>query len=644
MKTFYHTTAVKESATVRNMESLKETVNRAPLSPGVYLMKNASGRILYVGKAKSLRKRLRQYVGGRGTRDPKVRAMMSHVRHIEYVLTDSEMEALVLELNFIKAERPPYNIMLRDDKSYPYIKVTLGEAWPRVVKTRRVKKDGARYFGPYPNADYVNRMVDLINDSFPIKKCARNLDRPGQRPCLNYHIGRCVGPCGKQTDPEAYREMVDSIIGILEGRSQKLLEALTQDMERLAAKKAYEKAAKVRDRIRAVAYIQEQQKVVFEKPVDQDYVAMAKEGEMACFEVFAVREGRLVGKDSHLVADALDRPREVLLGEFLKQYYIRSIHVPKELLVGFQPEEGVMIEHWLSEKREGKTRIHVPKRGPKRRLFELAEKNAREGLEKSREKRAEKKERNGRLEDKLKAALGLDRPLRRLEAYDISNLSGVYSVGSMVVFEGTEALKRAYRRFRIRTVDSGPDDYKSMQEILYRRLSKGIKEREKLRKSGFDLDEGKFSDLPDLLLVDGGLGHVRAAETVVAAFGLDLPVAGMKKNTRHETESLVHGGRDIPLREDPELFRFIARIQDETHRFALSYHKQLRGKALRASILDEIQGVGEKRKAALFRAFGSVDAIRDAGLEALAAVPGVDRRTARAIVEFFKEKGPSGDS
>jgi len=620
---------------VINVETLKTIANKAPLEPGVYLMKNSNGRIIYVGKAKSLKKRLKQYVNGGRTLEPKVKAMMGHVRDIEYIITDSEVEALVLELNFIKEEKPPYNIMLRDDKSYPYIKVTLDEEYPRVIKTRNVKKDGARYFGPYPNTGYVNLMVNLINDSFPIKKCAKKLGKEGQRPCLNYHINRCMGPCRKNADTDGYKDMIKSIIAIIEGRSEELLKELKSKMAEHAENMEFEKAAKKRDQIKAVDYIHENQKVIFEKPLDQDYIAMARKEEKVSFMIFYIREGRLVGKDNYIIEDLLETDGGEIIMMFISQYYSGSSYIPKEIVAKELPSDKQLLEKWLSDKRGGKTSFLCPKRGDKAKLLKMAEKNAIEILEKQAEKEKEKAAKRKLVAGKLKKALKMEGKIERIESYDISNISGVYSVGSMVVFEDSEPVKRAYRRFRIRTVDQA-DDYKSMQEILYRRFKNGLNEKEAIEKGDLHLG-GKFSDFPDMLLIDGGLGHVHAAAEVLEALGLDIPVIGMKKDAKHRTESLVYKEKTIEIKQDRELFKFISRIQDETHRFAIEYHKKLRSQALSKSVLDDIKGVGEKRKNALFKAFGTIDAIKEADAETLSKLKEIDRRTAEAIVDHFNK-------
>ncbi|PLX34392.1 MAG: excinuclease ABC subunit C, partial [Clostridiales bacterium] len=607
---------------------------KAPLEPGVYLMKNSNGRIIYVGKAKSLKKRLKQYVNG-GRVERKVKAMMGHVRDIEYIITDSEVEALVLELNFIKEEKPPYNIMLRDDKSYPYIKVTLDEEYPRVIKTRNVKKDGARYFGPYPNTGYVNLMVNLINDSFPIKKCAKKLGKEGQRPCLNYHINRCMGPCRKNADTDGYKDLIKSIIAIIEGRSEELLKELKSKMAEHAENMEFEKAAKKRDQIKAVDYIHENQKVIFEKPLDQDYIAMARKEEKVSFMIFYIREGRLVGKDNYIIEDLLETDGGEIIMMFISQYYSGSSYIPKEIVAKELPYDKELLEKWLSDKRGGKTSFLCPKRGDKAKLLKMAEKNAIEILEKQAEKEKEKAVKRKLVADKLKKALKMEGKIERIESYDISNISGVYSVGSMVVFEDSEPAKRAYRRFRIRTVDQA-DDYKSMQEILYRRFKNGLDEKDAIEKGDLRLG-GKFSDFPDLILIDGGLGHVHAVADVIEAFGLDIPVIGMKKDSKHRTESLVYKEKTIEIKQDRELLKFISRIQDETHRFAIEYHKKLRGQALSKSVLDDIKGVGEKRKNALFKAFGTIDAIKEADAETLSKLKEIDRRTAEAIVDYFNK-------
>jgi len=620
---------------VINVEKLKTIVNKAPLEPGVYLMKNSNGRIIYVGKAKLLKKRLKQYVNGGRILEPKVRAMMDHVSEIDYIITDSEVEALILELNLIKEEKPPYNIMLRDDKSYPYIKVTVNEEYPRVIKTRNVKKDGARYFGPYPSTGHVNLMVNLINDSFPIKKCSKKFGKEVRRPCLNYHINRCTGPCRKNVDIEVYNDLIKSIIAIIEGKSEDLLKELKLKMAEYAENMEFEKAAQKRDQIKAVNYIHENQKVIFEKALDQDYIAVARQEEKVSFMIFHIREGRLVGKDNYIIEDLLINDNGEILDMFISQYYAGLSYIPKEILATEIPSDRQLLEKWLSEKRGGKTSLLCPKRGEKAKLLKMAEKNAIEILLKQAENEKEKEGKRKRIAQKFQKTLEMEGEIERIESYDISNISGVYSVGSMVVFEGSEPAKRAYRRFRIRTVDRA-DDYKSMQEILYRRFKKGLNERYAIEKGELQLG-GKFSKFPDILLIDGGLGHVHAVEEVLEALELDIPVVGMKKNAKHKTDSLVFNDKTIEIKGDRELLKFISRIQDETHRFAIEYHKKLRGQALRKSVLDEIKGVGEKRKNALFKAFGTIDAIMEADVESLLALKEIDRRTAQAIVDYFNK-------
>lgn len=620
------------------MFEINEQLKKLPDQPGVYLMKDERGEIIYVGKAISLKNRVRQYFQSSKNHPPKVRAMVEHIREFEYIITDSEVEALMLESNLIKKHRPKYNVLLRDDKHYPYIKVTLGEKYPRVLKTRRVVKDGSRYFGPYIDGGAVNRTIEILKKFYPLRTCSKNLERPQDRPCLNYHIRQCLGPCTGEVDHGQYMKMIHEIILFLGGKQDELVKEITQKMEEAAAGMNFEKAAEYRDQILAIRSILEKQKVILTSDIDQDVIAMARGMDQVCVMVFFLRGGKLMGREHYMLTAGEDDGRGEIFSSFIKQFYAGTAFVPKEILLEEEPEDRELIEQWLSTKKGSRVRIKNPQKGEKKALLDMVHKNAVEILEQFSEKLIKERERSLGALDELARYLGLEKKPYRIEAFDVSNTQGVHSVASMVVFEGGKPKYSDYRRFKIKTVE-GPNDYGSMQEVVYRRLKKGLEEKEIMAGKGILDEEGKFSKLPDLILIDGGLGQVHGVEAVLTALGVHIPVAGMVKDERHRTRDLVY--QNIPLHMDrsSNAFLLIAKIQEEAHRFAITYHKSLRGKTAVQSVLDEIPGIGPKRRIALLKHFGSINKIKKASVEELCEVEGMNKKAAEQVKDFFQQKG-----
>ncbi|EOD00429.1 excinuclease ABC subunit UvrC [Caldisalinibacter kiritimatiensis] len=618
------------------MFNIEEELKKLPDKPGVYLMKDKKGNIIYVGKAVSLRKRVRQYFQPSKNKPPKVEAMVKRIAEFEYIITDNEVEALILESNLIKKHRPKYNVLLRDDKQYPYIKITTNELYPRVMKTRKIKKDGAKYFGPYVSNSAVNDTLDIIRNLYPIRTCKLNLkkDIGKQRPCLNYHIGRCLGPCQGNVDKEKYKEMIDEIIMFLNGREDKLIEIIEQKMRDAAKKMDFESAAKYRDQIGSLKHILEQQKVVSTTMVDQDIIGMAKGVDETCIQVFFVRSGKVVGREHFIITGTKDMERKDILNSFIKQFYVGASYVPKEILVEEEFEDINIIGKWLKEKRGSNVYIKIPKRGEKNLLMEMVRKNALDTLKQSsdrlKRKMTEAKEAIEELADKLK----LDDVPIRIEAFDISNIQGVESVGSMVVFEEGLAKNSDYRRFRIKSV-MGPNDYASMEEVIYRRFNRGLKERKLMKENKVSVES--FSYFPDLIMIDGGKGQINAAKKVLKQFNIDIPVCGLVKDDFHRTRGIIYNNKEINISKYSKSFKLITRIQDEAHRFALSYHRSLRDKKMFKSVLDEIKGIGKKRKIALLKKFGSVENIKKASVEELASVEGMNKRVAESVYKFFRK-------
>lgn len=613
---------------------MREKLDKLPESPGVYIYRDGKGDIIYVGKAVSLKHRVRSYFGASAGRDPKVKALMSRARDLEYITTDSEVEALILESNLIKEHRPRYNVFLKDDKSYPYLKVTLNEQFPRVFITRRLIKDGSRYFGPYTRVGAVHETLRLLKRIFPLRTCKQKSPAPRSRPCLNQHIQRCLGPCCNLVTPEEYRRVVDGVLLFLEGRQEQLIKDLKQRMEQAAEDLEFERAAKLRDQLQAVEKVIEKQKVVSRNLEDRDVVAMARARDESCVMVFFVRGGKLIGREHFILDGTGDMKRAEVLNGFLKQYYLRAEFIPREVLVEDVPgEEREVLEHWLSEKRGARVYVTRPRRGEKKKLVDLAGRNALLVLEEVQAGRVARNEDLEKALGELAPALGLDAPPRRLECFDISNIQGAETVASMVVFEDGKPVPQQYRRFKIKTV-AGPDDFASMREALARRFSRGREERELVNTGQMSTRQAKFHRLPDLLVVDGGRGQLSSAVAVLEEQGLSrIRACGLAK----EEELIFLPGRSDPVRlpEDSPALKMLQRLRDEAHRFAVTYHRQLRGKRSLRSMLEDIEGVGATRRRELMRAFGSVERIREAGLDELTAVPGMNRRAARAVYDYF---------
>lgn len=612
------------------MFDIEEELKKLPAKPGVYIMHDKSDAIIYVGKAISLKNRVRQYFQSSRNLSPKIQKMVSLVARFEYIVVDSEMEALVLECNLIKEHRPKYNTMLKDDKHYPYIRVTVNEPFPRVLFARSRGKDKAKYFGPYTSGQAVKDTLDLLKKTYQIRNCNLNLPKEkSSRPCLYYHIGQCKAPCQEAVSREEYGVAIEQVIAFLSGNYALITKRLEQLMKEAAMNLEFEKAAEYRDLLNSVHRMAERQKADADLTVDRDIAAIATAGEEAVVQVFFVREGKMIGREHFYLTGVEGEDRAFVLQEFIKQFYGGTPHIPKELLLSEEIEERELLENYLSERSGRKVKIHVPKKGEKERLVELAEKNASMVLQKDAEKIAAEEKKTRGAADEVAELLGLPE-LGRTESFDISNTAGFASVASMVVFENGRPNKAEYRKFRIKTVQ-GPDDYASMREVLMRRFSHGLKELE-------EGTEEKFSKFPDLILMDGGRGQVNIAEQVLEELGIDIPVCGMVKDDKHRTRGLYYHNEELPMNQHSEGFRLLTRIQDETHRFAIEYHRSLRGKEQVHSILDEIEGIGPTRRRALMKAFGSQEAIRDASEEELAAVDSMNAAAAHAVYMFFQKK------
>ena len=609
------------------MFNIDEELKKLPDKPGVYIMKDKTGEIIYVGKAISLKRRVRQYFGSRKNNPPKVNAMIKHIHEFEYIIVDTEIEALILEANLIKKHRPKYNILLRDDKQYPYIKVTTNEKYPRVIKTRNIIKDGAKYFGPYPSVYAVNDTLDIIRKLYPIRTCNRDLskDLGKTRPCLNYYIGKCLGPCQGNVDEKLYMEMIDEILMFLSGKEDSLIEKIEKKMERASKNMDYENAARYRDQINSLNIIQEKQKIVSSNITDQDIIGMARGIDEVCIQVFFIRSGKIIGREHFIISDTFNEERSEILNSFIKQFYLGTAYIPKEIFIEEEIRDMETISQWLSEKRGSKVNIKVPKRGEKSQLMDMVKSNAINMLEQYGDKFLRKQRQNEQALRQIQDALKLEEMPQRVEAYDISNIAGVSPVGSMVVFENGEPKKSDYRRFKIKTVNT-PDDYKSMEEILYRRFTRALEETK------------GFSIFPDLIMIDGGKGQVNIALNVLKKLNLDIPVCGLVKDDFHKTRGIIYNNEEINLEEDSLGYRLIYKIQEEAHRFAINYHRSLRSKKMFKSELDDIKGIGEKRKKALLKHFHSIDNIKKASVEELAGVESMNIKAAEDLYNHFKEK------
>lgn len=603
------------------MFNIEEELKKLPDKPGVYIMKNESGEIIYVGKAISLKRRVRQYFQSSRNNTVKVNAMVKNISEFEYIIVDNEVEALILESNLIKKHKPKYNVLLRDDKQYPYIKVTTNEKYPRVIKTRKVLKDGAKYFGPYPSGYAVNDALEIIRNLYPIRTCKLKLngEKVLDRPCLNYYIGRCLAPCQGNVDEKTYLEMIDEILMFLNGREEKLVEMIVEKMNEASRNLDFENAAKYRDQVNSLELILEKQKIVSASNIiDQDIIGMARGVEDVCVQVFFIRAGKIMGREHFILSDVEHLDRSEILSSFIKQFYLGTAYVPKEIFVEEEFEDIEVVSKWLSEKRGTKVDIRIPKRGEKSQLMEMVRSNALNTLNQYGEDIKRKtKEREKALEE-LASIMELDKIPFRIEAFDISNIQGVEPVGSMVVFENGVPKKSDYRRFKIKTV-IGPNDYASMAEIIKRRFERWP------------------SCLPDLIMIDGGKGQVNIVERVLKDLVIDIAVCGLVKDEFHRTRGIIYKNNEINLEESEGTFKLITRIQDEAHRFAISYHRSLRSKKMFKSVLDDINGVGDKRKRALLKAFGSVDGIKKASLEELVDVEGMNKTVAVEVYNFFRK-------
>lgn len=610
--------------------NLEHKLSNLPKNPGVYLMKNEAGEIIYVGKAINLRNRVRSYFQKSRGHSPKVKVMVSHVADIEYIITDSEVEALILENNLIKKHAPWYNVRLKDDKTYPYIKVTTYEEFPRVLLVRRKLQDGARYFGPYTDVSAVRETLSFLRSVFPVRTCRRTITEGDQgRPCLNYHIGRCLGPCAGLVSKEKYGEMISEVILFLEGRLDRLIPDLTRRMEEASSKLEFERAARIRDQIHAVQTMMEKQKIVAEHEDDQDFLGYARAGDLGCVQIFFVRGGKLIGRDHFLLECSPEEDAQEILSAFVKQFYEQAAFIPREIYTPLDLEEPSVLEDWLTGLRGSRVYLHTPQRGPKKQLVDLVMTNAEVVLNEIRSRQERQEQEYAEAISQLQDVLELDRPVVRIEAFDISNIQGNQVVASMVVMEQGMLVSDEYRRFKIRSVEGAPNDYLAMAEVIERRFSRGLKEQQAGDTSG------KFSIFPDLVLVDGGKGQLNTAVQIRDKLGIDIPFIGLAE--RMEEIYVEEQSEPIVLPRDAKGLLLLRKIRDEAHRFALAYHRNLRGKAVRGSVLDEIPGVGPKRKKALIRHFGSVRAIREAGIEELMEVQGISRKIAEEIYQYMHE-------
>lgn len=625
------------------MFQIEEELKKLPAKPGVYLMHDERDEIIYVGKAISLKNRVRQYFQSSRNKTAKIEQMVSRIAWFEYIVTDSELEALVLECNLIKEHQPRYNTMLKDDKTYPYIKVTVGEPFPRVLFSRDRKKDKSKYFGPYTSAGAVKDTIDLIHKIYRLRTCNRSLPRDigKERPCLNYHIKQCAAPCQGYISQEEYAKSVAQAIEFLSGRYDAVLKLLEDKMTDAANYLEFEKAVEYRELLYSVKKVAQKQKMTSSSMEDRDVIAMSRDREDAVVQVFFVREGRLIGREHFHLSVEAEEDQGMIIGSFIKQFYSGTPFIPRELWLQTEPEDAELLSQWLTAKRGQKVKITVPQKGQKERLVELAEKNAALVLSQDKEKIKREEQRTTGAMQQVGEWIGL-KNVRRIEAYDISNTSGLQSVGSMVVYEDGKPKRNDYRKFRIRSV-KGPNDYASMKEVLTRRFSHGLSEAEQLKENGLDGTYGSFTRFPDLLMMDGGRGQVNVALEVLKELNLDIPVCGMVKDDNHRTRGLYYNNVEIPIDKHSEGFRLITRIQDEAHRFAIEFHRSLRSKGQVKSILDDIDGIGETRRKALMRHFQSIEAVRDAQVEELKAVPGMNERVAVNVYRFFHEEETGTD-
>ena len=619
------------------MFQIEEELKKLPGQPGVYIMHDAKDAIIYVGKAISLKNRVRQYFQSSRDKTAKIRQMVSKIARFEYIVTDSELEALVLECNLIKEHRPRYNTMLKDDKTYPYIKVTASEEYPRILFSRQMKKDKNKYFGPFTSAGAVKDTIELIRKIYRIRACSRKLpqDMGKDRPCLYYHIHQCDAPCQGYISQADYQKSVKQAVGFLNGQYEPVMKYLEEKMRTASETMEFEKAIEYRDLLDSVRKVAQKQKITSQSMEDRDIIAMAKDERDAVVQVFFVRDGKLIGREHFHMNLTGSESKAEILNSFVKQFYAGTPFVPHEIWVQEELEDAEVIASFLTARGGQKVRFVVPKMGEKERLVELAEKNAKMVLSQDKEKIKREELRTIGAMNQIGSWIGLS-GIKRVEAYDISNISGFESVGSMIVYENGRPKRNDYRKFRIRTVQ-GPNDYASMREVLLRRFSHGLEETKKMQAEGGDLAMGSFTRFPDLLMMDGGRGQVNIALEVLRELQLEIPVCGMVKDDNHRTRGLYYQNVEIPIDRHSEGFQLITRIQDEAHRFAIEYHRSLRGKEQVRSVLDDIKGIGPARRKSLMRTFKTIEAVREASVEELEAAPQMNRAAAEAVYIFFRD-------
>ena len=619
------------------MFDLQDELKKLPDLPGVYIMHDKSDAIIYIGKAVSLRKRVRQYFQPSHNEGIKKKQMVEHIERFEYIITDSELEALVLECNLIKEHTPKYNTMLRDDKTYPYIRVTMGEDFPRVLFARQRSKDKSKYFGPYTSAGAVKDTIDLINKIYQLRTCNRNLPRDIgiDRACLNYHIHQCDAPCQGRIRKEEYAEKVKGALEFLNGNYSPVIHDLETKMNQASMEMEFEKAIEYRDLLSSVKQIAQKQKITNTDDEDKDIIAMAADDVDAVVQVFFIRSGKLIGRDHFHVRVGTDESRTDIMSNFIKQFYSGTPFIPREILLQETMNDSNLVEEWLGKKRGTKVTIHTPQKGMKNQLVELAARNAQMVLNQDKEKIKREEGRTIGAVKEIEGLLGL-KGLNRMEAFDISNINGFETVGSMVVYEKGKPKRSDYRKFKLRTV-SGPDDYASMYEVLTRRFMHGMEELDALKDKNLPEEVGSFTRFPDIIMMDGGRGQVNICLQVLGELGLDIPVCGMVKDDNHRTRGLYFNNVEITIDRHGEGFKLITRIQDEAHRFAIEYHRSLRSKSQVKSVLDDIPGIGPTRRKALMKRFQSLENIRAASQEELAQTEGMNQKSAEAVWLFFHQ-------
>lgn len=620
------------------MFDFKAQLKILPDKPGVYLMKNSLGEIIYVGKAKVLKNRVRQYFQNSKNHSEKVKAMVKNIAEFEYIVTDSEMEALILECNLIKKHSPKYNISLKDDKFYPFIKITTNEDFPRVFITRNFAKDGNKYFGPYPNAGAVHETIKLIRKIFPLRTCKKLIFENGKhtRPCLNYHIKKCNAPCEGHISKDEYKRMIDEIVDVLSGRDKSLINKLKNDMQEASMNLEFEKAASFRDKILAIESIAEKQKVFKSQDNDEDFINIYKDEKDCAVQVFFLRDGKVTGRENFILENSAYEDDSVIISQFIVSFYGGTPKVPKNIYISLSnDDDNDALEEFLTIKRGSKVFVKVPIKGEKKEMLELVKSNAKVTLDQFKDKILRDKEINRLCLEEIQELLELDSMPIRIEAYDISNIQGVDSVGSMIVFEDGKAKNSDYRRFRIKTVKNA-NDYDSMREILERRFSHGLKEIKEIQERQLKFSSGKFSNFPDLIMMDGGKGQVNVALEVLQKLGINIPVCGLVKDDHHATRGIIYNNKELIINRTSNLMQMIRRVQDEVHRFAITYHRSLRDKKTLHSILDDIPNIGQKRRMALLMKFGSIDNIKKATVEELLETESIDNKAATSIMAYFK--------